>query len=379
MPTAGIAPKTLPTLFQGTAPRLSRLCCIGLSPHLHNRFPNLTHLYLYEGSVFPGRGDHAATSWHGVHDATPFLPAFLDFLEGAPGLEELVLVHRSAASWCTCGKCRKDPEELAGRRVRMPRLRRITFGEYAWANAGRILRYVVPAKRVTVQTDGAEGHTGNFMYDVLSLLTPDAGFLGHLAGITEVALWLREGQHCRVTWYAVTLRREYPAMFVHAVAAALDLRRVVDLSVQMDSWGLLSVQDAQALFSSMPAVQRCTFWMDSRIHRSYWQRCLSKADVPFPDLRTLHFVCNMPKDWRPWEILGLAIRRAKRGRRLEEVKLTAVASEGSVPSFVRWDVDALQVGGKRLLDYVGSLRFEQVTITSLMKAPVLKHWDGCLL
>ncbi|KAH9922628.1 uncharacterized protein B0H18DRAFT_1017146 [Fomitopsis serialis] len=394
-----ISSQPLPRLFKGSAPRLSRLVCIGLSPHINNRFASLTHLYLYEGTAAFGDTPDSELP----HDA-PFLASFLDFLEGSQNLEELVLVHDSCRRR-GCRRCRDEPPALAGRRVHLPRLQRITFDEEAWLGAGRLLRYVVPARRATVQSDCSKIRSvignGHSMYDFLPVLTRDAGFLAHLSGITKVALWLTKNQHCLmcsgpdcaltlnlvhgliplemhvVQTHFLTVARAFPTEFVRAVVRALDLRGVVDLSVQIGGVSLL-VADARDLFAAMPKVRTCTVGFDARVHRSFWSRCLSKADAPFPELKTLHFVGDLPAGWKPWEVLGLVIRRAMRGRRLEGVKFTAVASDDSEPEFVKWNADVLRVGGRRVLDYVGSLEFGRVGV-SPMDAPEVDSWDGSLL
>lgn len=359
----------MPTLFDGCAPRLSHL---SLSYHYvcaTNRFPLLTHLYLHEQYTLSPES----------------LSDLLDFLDGSPMLEELVL--DSAGPYV--------PPELLdtfplSRSVVLSRLRRVIFRECSWEVTACVLRHVVPAPHVEIRVDGLMQLTRTA--ELFCIFAAGATFLQHVHDPTQLAVWCLDEHlciRCATPSASVTLGiglyYELPdsmqiSALLNDLPGVLSLSGVTDFRVHIDHAAHIWAPAVRVLCSALPAVEAFTLGLDPELTDRYWRPILASKFHPliFPRLRAWHVVGKLPSAWRPYWVMGRAISRAKRGRPLDELTFSVLADELCGPNMiVTWPPETVHVGGHRMADFVNKLEFRKATDeTSGVSLPVIKGWNG---
>lgn len=361
----------MPTLFGGCAPRLSRLF---LSQHYvcaTNRFPNLTHLYLQEQYTF----------------SPDSLTQFLDFLEGSPRLEELVL---EAAGPCMLPEL-PDVFPLP-RSVTLSRLHSLVFRRCYWAIPACILRHVVPGPHVEIQIGELEQLSRTS--ELFRIFAKGAAFLRHLDEPTQLAVWCldkRFSMRCATSSASVSLniglhycltgstQGTLVSALLNELPSVLPLAGVTDFRMRVDRAAHIWAPAVRTLHDALPAVEASTLWLDPELNKRYWRSILtSKLRAPvFPRLRALHIVGALPNAWRPYWLMGLAISRAKHGRPLDELTFAVLGGELCVSSIVTWAPDKVHIGGQRMADFVKKLEFRRTTgEESGMSFPVIQGWSG---
>ncbi|KZT67089.1 hypothetical protein DAEQUDRAFT_410414 [Daedalea quercina L-15889] len=360
----------IPTLFQNRAPRLSRLF---LSQHFActtNRFPNLTHLWLRAQYTF----------------SPSSLGDFLDFLEASPTLEQLVLEEAGP-----CVLPELLPAFPSPRRVTLERLHTLVFDVCRWAVVACVLRHVVPSAHVGIKICEPLHLTRS--HELLSVFVEDAAFLTHVDHIRQLSVWCLGSQfflECETSLASLTVDLVWDAILpssihgslssalVAELPTTLSLGRVTQFSLLINDGAPIWPLSVKALLYAMPAVESCTIWVDPELDKTYWRGILgSKLLMPFPRLKSLHVVGELPDMWKPFWVLGLAIRRAKRGYPLQELTCSAVKGGLWDPEFVHWDPEKMHLSGQRVLDFVGKVEFRGIESSNEMEPPVIiNHWDG---
>ncbi|KAH9922626.1 uncharacterized protein B0H18DRAFT_1017134 [Fomitopsis serialis] len=361
----------MPKLFQGHAPRLSRL---SLSRHYlcsTNRFPNLTHLYLSMQYTF----------------SPSSLEDFLDFLEGSPKLEAIVLEEAGP-----CILPELLPSFPLSRCVTLSHLRTLVFDVCRWQVIACVLRHVVPSTHVEIEIVELQQLT--LSRELLAILAPGAAFLQHVDDMARLSLWFNDGQICftcegplAMLKIDMVLDCSLPEPVCGTLASALvaelpqilPLHSVTDFRLKIHDFAPIWSPAVQGMLQSMLAVQSCTIWIDPSLDKKYWRACLESRvlGVPLPKLKSLHFVGELPKWWKPFWAMGVAIGRAKRGYRLQELTCTGLKIGQYVPTFVLWNPETMKIGRQRVMDFVDKVELRAVG-SSPMIPPVIHGWDGML-
>lgn len=361
----------VPTLFNDCAPRLSRLFLSQYFVCATNRFPSLTHLYLHAQYTFSPES----------------LSQFLDFLDGSPMLEELVL---ESAGPCVVSVL-LDVFPLP-RTVTLRRLRSLVFLECFWAVPACILRHVVPGPHVEIKIKELQQLYRST--ELFSIFAEGAAFLRHLDNPTQLSLWCPERHfymQCATPSASVTLDITFHSCLPGSEQGTLvstllvelpnllPLAGVTDFRMRVDRAAHIWSPAVRSLHSALPAVEAYTLWLDPELNKRYWRAILaSKLHAPiFPRLRALHVVGALPITWRPYWAMGLAISWAKHGRPLDDLTFTVVSASPCMVTLAKWDPERVHIGGQRVSDFVKKLQFRGVAYgASGMSLPLIKGWDG---
>ncbi|KAH9922627.1 uncharacterized protein B0H18DRAFT_1120802 [Fomitopsis serialis] len=372
--------KLTPSAFQTLigrrqAPQLRDLCCIGNPLHATNKFQNLTRLFL----------------WMAYPDVPVVSSATLDFLEGSPSLEELALHH-------TGPHFVEDLHTFADRRVSMPRLKKITLLQSCFENTAQLFRNIVPAQHAVIQVDQNWAHILPHIF--LRIFTKDAGFLQNVTNVTDLSVWAGSQLcfKCVSATGSLTFNLELkekkekkPVLpdgrriphwhhhlsvpFIEMLPRTFNLEHVDTFKIDADVCAGLPSLTVLALFHSMPAVQSCAIRLHSHLPLKSWSKTLSKKSVTFPALASLEYVGTFPETER-LKLFDVAIRRARRGSPLRELKLTNIPAQwADLSECTRVDVESVKVGSHRLLDFVDSVQVRAAE-ESPMAPPMFTHWDG---
>lgn len=361
----------LPELFQSasTATSLKRLHLRAAVPWPNNCFPNLTHLCI--SNVDPGSSQRPM--------------AFLEFMRSSPNLVHLTLD--------TFGPIASPPD---GTTVFMPNLREVYIRNCMWTTVviGVLGHLVLPA---TANVEVRCINYGMGHNVIKSLLGPRAAYLRNTGAPRKLALALHRhtisvsfsgpSGSMEIKLNAQTqprilreFRHRWLTTALCTLPMSLDLRDVEDFSLSMSSANVPSRVMREFLLK-MPKVRSCTVWLDPKIGRKYWTRCLSSRNVtpaPFSRLQRLQLIGNLAESWVPTaaQIASLVLRRSQSNcDRLVELVCSTLVGVTPESVTIGGNVNALMIGRCHVTDFVDSVKLQSVHQISLLRAVNMKTWD----